>query len=420
VRSVVIVWRSRSRIEDIKNLLEGIQYKPVAGRYKIYLIDEVHRLSAPSFAALLKILEEPPAHVIFLLATTDRQRIPDVIISRCLSFYLKNLTNQEIAQQLQNILLKEDKQYEVSAIEKVAQMATGSMRDALSLVEPLILHGETDRVTLKDVQAVFGYIDEADQWALINAICSGKTQELLKRTRAIAMQPIDFEQVLDDLMTIFHKIALTQMLDASEREVAHTVPQIISFSEQIAPEQVQLYYEIALRGKKDLSIAPNPQLGFEMTLLRMVAFSPRSTQSIKATVNHAPLPSLDWLTLVEKLPLTGFLKSLALNCSLASYRGCEINLSLDPRHELLYSQERKILLQGIISQYLQKKIELSICIQSTTQLTPAMLTVSKKSQQKQAVHQAVLQDEGIKAIQEKFDATIQVEAIHLNAKQDYE
>lgn len=196
---------SRTRIEDIQSLLENVQYKPTLGRYKVYLIDEVHMLSMHSFNALLKTLEEPPAHIIFILATTDPHRVPDTVISRCIHFPLKNLAIEEIAQQLAKILDQEKIKYDLVALRKIAKSAKGSTRDALSLLEPVILHNTTNQVTLQDVQAIFGYIDETDQWSLITAIHNGKAEPLLQLIQAIATQSIDFEQVLDDLIETFYQ-----------------------------------------------------------------------------------------------------------------------------------------------------------------------------------------------------------------------
>jgi DNA polymerase-3 subunit gamma/tau len=414
---------SRTRVEDIQGLLENIQYKPILGRYKIYLIDEVHMLSMHSFSALLKTLEEPPTHVIFLLATTDPQKIPENIISRCVQFPLKKLAIEEITRQLINILDQEKIEYEVIALEKIAKSAKGSVRDALSLLEPVILHGETHQATLKDVQAILGYIDEADQWALIAAIHHGQVGSLRQLIQAIAVQSIDFEQILNDLLETFYQIALTQQITAiPESKIDQVAPQIVIFAKQIHPEQVQLYYQIALLGKKDLSLAPTPQLGFEMTLLRMMAFKPLDRQAIIQTqdITDSSALSLDWPILVQQLPLTGFLKSLALHCSLEGFDSHEVFLLLDPKQKLLYSQEREVLLQDILSQHLKKKIKLRIRIGSTTQITPAALEEEKTHRQQESIYQEILKDPGIKAIQEAFDATIQSETIYVNPRKSYE
>jgi len=409
---------SRTRVEDTQNLLENIQYKPILGRYKIYLIDEVHMLSTHSFNALLKTLEEPPTHVIFLLATTDPQKVPDTIISRCLHFSLKSLSVQEITQQLIHILDQEKiKKYDLKALEKVAKLAKGSVRDALSLLEPVILHGKGE-ITLKSVEALFGYIDETDQWALILAIYKGELSTLKKLTQSIVTQSIDFEKMMDALLEAFYKIAWIQQNKINNPPENDYIPsEIIDLSQKIKPEAVQLYYQIALMGKKDLSLAPTPQLGFEMTLLRMIAFTPLTKDSVTQTsITSSVSKSLDWPILVKVLPLTGFLKSLALNCSIESYQSDEIILTLNPKQKVLYSPERETLLQKILSQHLKKDIKLHIHIGSTEKITPATLEAEKARQQQEAMYQSIVSNDNIKAIQKTFDATLQTEAIQLNAE----
>ncbi|MGR6501990.1 DNA polymerase III subunit gamma/tau [Shewanella sp. Koi 1] len=263
---------SRTKVDDTRELLDNVQYRPTRGRFKVYLIDEVHMLSRSSFNALLKTLEEPPEHVKFLLATTDPQKLPVTVLSRCLQFNLKSLTQQEIGTQLQHILTQEQLPFEHEALTLLAKAANGSMRDALSLTDQAIAFGG-GTVMLNQVQSMLGSIDEQHVLHLLKALTDADIGALMQSCAQVLAYGADAQEVLRSLLELLHQITLTQFAPAAAQQSLYSA-QIQAFAEQLAPEQVQLYYQILLTGRKDLPHAPDPKSGLEMALLRAVAFVP--------------------------------------------------------------------------------------------------------------------------------------------------
>ncbi|WP_064791703.1 DNA polymerase III subunit gamma/tau [Shewanella woodyi] len=263
---------SRTKVDDTRELLDNVQYRPSRGRFKVYLIDEVHMLSRSSFNALLKTLEEPPEHVKFLLATTDPQRLPVTVLSRCLQFNLKSLTQDEIIQQLSHVLTQESLVFENQALTLLAKAANGSMRDALSLTDQAIAFGGGE-VRLKQVQTMLGSIDERHVITLFNAITQGDIEHLMQVISQVLSFGADPEEVLRSLLELLHQITLSQFAPAAAQLSIYS-EQISAFAIQLSPEQVQLYYQLLLTGRKDLPHAPDPKSGLEMALLRAVSFVP--------------------------------------------------------------------------------------------------------------------------------------------------
>lgn len=263
---------SRTKVDDTRELLDNVQYRPTRGRFKVYLIDEVHMLSRSSFNALLKTLEEPPEHVKFLLATTDPQKLPVTVLSRCLQFNLKSLTQAEIGTQLNHILTQEQLPFDAEALKLLAKAANGSMRDALSLTDQAIAFGGGN-VMLTQVQTMLGSIDEQHVVALLNALTDADIGVLMHTCAQVLAYGADAQEVLRSLLELLHQITLTQFAPACAQQSLYSV-QIRAFAEQLKPEQVQLYYQILLTGRKDLPHAPDPKSGLEMALLRAVAFVP--------------------------------------------------------------------------------------------------------------------------------------------------
>ncbi|MGL5396133.1 MAG: DNA polymerase III subunit gamma/tau [Shewanella sp.] len=266
---------SRTKVDDTRELLDNVQYRPTRGRFKVYLIDEVHMLSRSSFNALLKTLEEPPEHVKFLLATTDPQKLPVTVLSRCLQFNLKSLTQQEIGTQLQHILTQEQLPFEHEALTLLAKAANGSMRDALSLTDQAIAFGG-GTVMLNQVQSMLGSIDEQHVLGLLKALTDADIGALMQSCAQVLAYGADAQEVLRSLLELLHQITLTQFAPAAAQQSLYSA-QIQAFAEQLAPEQVQLYYQILLTGRKDLPHAPDPKSGLEMALLRAVAFVPEKS-----------------------------------------------------------------------------------------------------------------------------------------------
>ncbi|WOG29959.1 DNA polymerase III subunit gamma/tau [Endozoicomonas sp. 8E] len=264
---------SRTKVEDTRELLDNVQYAPTRGRYKVYLIDEVHMLSVHSFNALLKTLEEPPPHVKFLLATTDPQKLPVTILSRCLQFGLKNMTPERIVGHLENILGQEAIPFEGPALWQLARAADGSMRDSLSLTDQAIAFGN-GQVTEQEVSAMLGTIDQGQVMKMVRALSSGGAPEVLAAVANLAEHAPDYRAVLDDMLSMLHRIAIAQAVPEAVDNSQGDREQVLELAGNMLAESVQLYYQVGLIGKRDLPLAPDPRGGFEMALLRMLAFRP--------------------------------------------------------------------------------------------------------------------------------------------------
>ncbi|MGB0848972.1 MAG: DNA polymerase III subunit gamma/tau [Thiolinea sp.] len=258
---------SRTKVEDTRDLLDNVQYAPTRGRYKIYLIDEVHMLSGHSFNALLKTLEEPPPHVKFLFATTDPQKLPVTILSRCLQFNLKRMPVDMISGHLARVLTEEAIEYSDSALRIIARAADGSMRDALSLTDQSIVTGG-GKVLDEAVQDMLGMLPHEHLLALITALAESDGKAMLDVVEQMAQLTTDFTMAADNLISMLHQLALQQVVPGQEGLDAD----LIKLAEVIAPADLQLYYQMALHGKRDLPLSPEPRAGFEMMLLRMLAF----------------------------------------------------------------------------------------------------------------------------------------------------
>jgi len=280
---------SRTRVEDTRELLDNVQYAPSVGRFKIYLIDEVHMLSGHSFNALLKTLEEPPPHVKFILATTDPERIPITVLSRCLRFSLRMLSVADIVAQLEEILTTEKIAYELRALHVLARAAKGSMRDALSLLEQARAFCE-DSLQTQAVEEILGISYQRYLPALLAAFADSDAKQCLQAIREMALIGADFTQVLASVLQVLHAAAVAQAVPDSEgiASFAEIDPELLSLKDKLAPEEVQLAYQIALMGQKDLAFAPDVQTGFEMTLLRMIVFRPE--QRVNEGISSSALP----------------------------------------------------------------------------------------------------------------------------------
>jgi DNA polymerase-3 subunit gamma/tau len=271
---------SRTGVDDMRDLLDNVQYAPARGRYKVYLIDEVHMLSKQSFAALLKTLEEPPEHVKFLFATTDPQKLPITVLSRCLQFNLKNLSTDKISQHLNYVLNEEKLLSEELGTLALARAADGSMRDALSLTDQAIGHGG-GKITESDVNAMLGTIDRSFAIGICNALIAGDGTQLLAEVSKMAELSPDYIMVLADLLSIWHQVAIMQTVPESIDKTLSHYAEICEIANSVSREDIQLYYQICLLGRKDLDLAPDLKSGFEMVLLRALAFRPGSASGSK-------------------------------------------------------------------------------------------------------------------------------------------
>ncbi|WP_277975924.1 DNA polymerase III subunit gamma/tau [Pantoea endophytica] len=268
---------SRTKVEDTRDLLDNVQYAPARGRFKVYLIDEVHMLSRHSFNALLKTLEEPPSHVKFLLATTDPQKLPVTILSRCLQFHLKALDVEQIQQQLAHVLLQEQIAAEPRALHLLARAADGSMRDALSLTDQAIAMGQGS-VTRDTVAQMLGTLDDEQPLALIEALVDGQGEQVMALLNQAASRGVEWEALLVEMLRLLHRIAMVQLLPSSlSEDDLSQADRLRELARVLPPADVQLYYQTLLMGRKDLPLAPDRRLGVEMTLLRALAFHPQAT-----------------------------------------------------------------------------------------------------------------------------------------------
>lgn len=272
---------SRTKVEDTRELLENVQYAPTQGRYKVYLIDEVHMLSGHSFNALLKTLEEPPPHIKFLLATTDPQKLPITILSRCLQFNLKNLAAERIVEHLSFVLSEEQIEAEEAALWLLARAAEGSMRDALSLTDQAIAFG-AGSVREADVRAMLGTIDHRMVFELLDALAQSDGMRMVQIVSKMAEFAPDYAGVLAEMISILHRIALAQVVPDAIDNALGDKQQVVDLAVRMRAEEVQLYYQIALTGRKDLAMVPQPREGLEMTLLRMLAFRPADQRPIES------------------------------------------------------------------------------------------------------------------------------------------
>lgn len=270
---------SKTKVEDTRELLDNVQYRPTRGRYKVYLIDEVHMLSGHSFNALLKTLEEPPPHVIFLLATTDPQKLPVTVLSRCLQFHLKRMDEDQIVDHLSMILTAEKIDFEADALAPIAKGADGSMRDGLSLLDQAIAF-TGDNIQLAQVLEMLGSIDQSYCFQLLDAICANDASTLMVIIQEMSQYSPDYFEVMSDWLSLLHTIAVAQATSNSDQD------QINELADKISAADLQLFYQLSLQAKKDMAFAPHPRQGFEMALLRVIAFRPAKTPSENLSNNQ--------------------------------------------------------------------------------------------------------------------------------------
>ena len=270
---------SRTKVEDTRELLDNVQYSPSRGRFKVYLIDEVHMLSSHSFNALLKTLEEPPPHVKFLLATTDPQKLPVTILSRCLQFSLKNMPPERVVEHLSHVLAAENIPFEDDALWLLGRAADGSMRDAMSLTDQAIAFGE-GKVLAADVRAMLGTLDHGQVYGVLQALLEGDARALIEAVRHLAEQGPDWNGVLAEILNVLHRVAIAQAMPDAIDNGQGDRERVLALAEVLPAEDVQFYYQMGLIGRRDLPLAPDPRSGFEMVLLRMLAFRPAGTDAV--------------------------------------------------------------------------------------------------------------------------------------------
>jgi DNA polymerase III subunit gamma/tau len=412
---------SRTKVDDTREMLDNVQYAPTRGRYKVYLIDEVHMLSNHSFNALLKTLEEPPPHVKFLLATTDPQKLPVTVLSRCLQFSLKRLPAALIGERLKFIAAAENLSFEPSAIALLARAADGSMRDALSLLDQLIAFGG-GAVNEVNARSMLGTIDRGHVGRLIDAVSRGDGPALLAEVEELDRDAPDYDRALVELAALLQRIAIVQIVpEAAPLDEEFDSELLTRLARAISPEDAQLYYQIALGGRRDLSMAPEPRLGFEMTLLRMLAFRPHDAAQplgVAAAAGNAPvapapasIDSSNWPSVVEAANLSGMVRQLALNCVPGKFENDLLTLRLDQAAADRRTRpiEEK-LVQGL-SKYMGRDIRLAFATSQDVLNSPARQRVQAEQDKIMRAAAAFESDPAVKGLRERFGGEVDATSV---------
>jgi DNA polymerase-3 subunit gamma/tau len=433
---------SRTKVDDTRELLDNVQYSPSRGRYKVYLVDEVHMLSTHSFNALLKTLEEPPPHVKFLLATTDPQKLPVTVLSRCLQFNLKRLSAADIAAHLRSILEREGVPFEAAGLKLVAQAADGSVRDALSLLDQLIAFGG-GKAGEAEARAMLGTISRDHVVRLVELLAAADTAELVRCAQSLEEFAPDYAQVLDELAGLLVRVALKQTVPAYEGDELFELELLERLARELAPEDVQLYYQTAICGRRDLPLAPDPRSGFEMTLLRMVAFRPGgesaraaatapaaaagaaagkpraapptpaalSTPAVSAPAPTAPAPSSgegggEWAQIVSQLELSGAARQLASHCVFIGRQGAVVRLGVDPRNQLVRTPAQEDKLVQALSRYFGEPVRLEFQSAVAGIETPAQAQRRVSDAELAAARRSFETEPAVQGLRERFGATV--------------
>jgi DNA polymerase-3 subunit gamma/tau len=436
---------SKTKVDDTRDLLDNVQYAPARGRYKVYLIDEVHMLSKSSFNALLKTLEEPPPHVKFLLATTDPQKLPATVLSRCLQFNLKRMTPRLIADRLQYICDAEAIEFEAPALALLARAADGSMRDALSLLDQAIAYCG-GRIEESQVGLMLGTINRDHVLQLLRLLAANDAPGIIDSLREIDEQFPDYGRLLEDLARDLQRIAVFQVVGACDSDDELSEQEFAELAESLPQADVQLFYQTALTGRRDLHLAPDPRSGVEMTLLRMLAFRPGSADVTTATAGGGakkapqkarPGPAapkkpekqvkqatktaavreasedVDWSELVTRLGLTGAERLLASNCAFLRREGQTYYLSLDARSDSLLTKQRKDALAAKLSEHFGERLNVDINVGVDASETPLQQESRIADERLEAARQKLEADPNVKVLKDMFGAEIKAESIEL-------
>ena len=443
---------SNTQVDNMRDLLDNAQYAPTQGQFKIYIIDEVHMLSKSAFNAMLKTLEEPPEHVKFILATTDPQKVPVTVLSRCLQFNLKQMPSTSISEYMEKILKEEAINYEINAIYLIAKAANGSMRDALSILDQGIAYcgGTIEEATIKKM---LGAIDQSYLFNLIQAVIDQDGQKVIEIAKHMDERNLSFEAALNDLANLIQIISVTQAIPESLEVSYLDRDQVIALSKKISAEQLQLLYQITILGRRDLYLAPDEYAGFTMTLLRMLSFAPQDALIAKnpaiakndvahsATKMESAAISKDvssetfeikkkievtheidedisdkeiskeavpfngnWRELVDQLKL-GLVKALAQQSELVSFKNNEIILSIADEHKHLLNEAYQKKLELSLSEHFSQRIKLVI-LQKGANNSPLKQKQEERSTLMKDTENAILQDQFVKSLLTEFNAEI--------------
>ena len=436
---------SRTGVDDTRELLENVQYAPTRGRYKVYLIDEVHMFSKSSFNALLKTLEEPPPHVKFLLATTDPQKLPVTILSRCLQFNLKRIPISLIISHLQEILTSENVEHDLAALQLIAEGADGSMRDALSLLDQALAFG-AGAIRESEVREMLGSVSRDKVLNILKALLDRDAKAVMDAVTALAELTPDYENVLDELLSLFHHMALAKKVPEALDDYVSERETLMQYCEQVSSEDLQLFYQIALIGKRDLPLAPDLRSGLEMILLRMLSFRPAVAGAVKTSsapthkvqASSAPVSQAkavnepvqaeysgegksgdlaaaksgkqSWREILEVLSVNGMVKQLAANCVLRDVKDNTIVLVIDEGHKTLCSTKAEKRLQQALCEYYDRDMRIQIVVEHGSSAekieTPAQTQTRETNERQQQAEQAIEEDGFVQAMKENFNAEI--------------
>ncbi|MCX7894068.1 MAG: DNA polymerase III subunit gamma/tau [Burkholderiales bacterium] len=426
---------TNTKVDEMRVLLENAVYAPTRGRFKVYVIDEVHMLSTSAFNAMLKTLEEPPEHIKFILATTDPQKIPVTVLSRCLQFNLKQMPPGAIAGHLERIAGEENVRAEAPALRLLAQAARGSMRDALSLLDQAIAFSAGD-VSEAAVRGMLGTVDRGHLVDILAAIARGDGPAAIAAADAMESRSLSFDSALQELGTLLHRIALVQVAPAAVAPDEPDAGRIGELAAAIDPETVQLYYQIAVHGRADLPLAPDEYAGFTMALMRMLAFAPgpdakqptvlpgsaraaapggagtaRGQAPSPAAPARAPMAGApafdgDWPALVRSLRLTGLAKQLAERCELAAHAAGRFELKLPATSRHLAERAYVDKLKAALAERLGAAVAVTVVLGEVTGATVAALEESARRSRIEEAEATVHADAFVRDLVENFDATI--------------
>lgn len=417
---------SNTQVDNMRELLENALYAPTSGRYKVYIIDEVHMLSRSAFNAMLKTLEEPPGHVKFILATTDPQKIPVTVLSRCLQFSLKQIPPHQIRDRLTEVLAAENVKADAPSVALVARAAEGSLRDALSLLDQAIAHGggALDEASTRDM---LGAVDKTYLHAVLRALAARDGSALATEAGQMGERSLSFEAALQDLAVLLHRMALVQVVPDSLADDDPDAAAIRELAGSFGADELQLYYQIAVQGRAEIGLAPDESAGFMMTLLRMLAFAPGGasvsatpqqtrTKAPTAVAPGAPAaaavgarPKADpssWAELVGELGLSAMANQLALRCEMTARTADEIELRISPADERMFDKPYRDKLTAALRQHLGAQLKVSFAAGDVAGMSPKAITDRKAEQRHAAAVAEIRQDPFVRELIEDFDGSL--------------
>jgi DNA polymerase III subunit gamma/tau len=427
---------TNTKVDEMRQLLETAQYAPTRGRFKVYVIDEVHMLSTSAFNAMLKTLEEPPAHLKFILATTDPQKIPVTVLSRCLQFNLKQMPPASIVAHLSEILEKEGIASDREAVSLIARAAAGSMRDALSLLDQAIAHG-AGKVVGEGVAQMLGAIDQSYLFRLVESIVAGEGAAAVSIADEMQARSLSFDAALTDLASLLLRMALAQSVPDAVDEALMERERIVDLAGRIDPESLQLYYQICLQGRQDLPLAPDEHAGFVMTLLRMLAFRPDGVQAalprpkaaeakktapakLPAAPVSRPTPSSSadesWPELAQRLQVTGAARELARNAELRRREGNLFEFLVPKGKAYLAERAYQDKLKAALEQHIGAQVTVKVAVGEVAGATAAALEAGERDARQAEAARAVQADGFVQDLVNLFDGKIVDSTIRENQK----